>query len=384
MQKIIQFVKKEIVLCIALFLGLCGLLFCRPDLETIGKSIDLRVLSLLFCLMYVIQGFSSINLLDKLANKMLGLCKNTRQVFFVLTFLVFFLSMAVTNDVALLTFVPISLLICKKANLQNQDKSLAAKLIVLETIAANLGSCVTPMGNPQNLYLFNFYEMSNGEFFTTTLKIGLPSIFICGFLAWFFTKKSFPIVSTYFPTKEKPPVLKIIVFSVLLICCLLSVFRIIDYKSVLWIVLLLGLITAPKIFLKVDYSLLFTFLGFFLFTGSISSLENVSLIFSKLLETPFATYISALIASQVISNVPAALLLSKFSANGDALLAGVNVAGLGTLIASLASVISFKLYKNFQSENPDFAPKEGGYFKIFTFWNVLLLVVLGIFVYLIL
>ena len=110
----------------------------------------------------------------------------------------------------------------------------------------------------------------------------------------------------------------------------------------------------------------------------------ISLIFSKLLETPFANYISALIASQVISNVPAALLLSKFSANGDALLAGVNVAGLGTLIASLASVISFKLYKNFQSENPDFASKDAGYFKIFTFWNVLLLVVLGIFVYLIL
>ena len=123
MQKIIQFVKKEIVLCIALFLGLVSLLICRPSGEIIAKSIDLRVLSLLFCLMYVIQGFASINLLDKLANKMLGLCKNTRQMFFVLTFLVFFLSMAVTNDVALLTFVPISLLICKKANLQNQDKS---------------------------------------------------------------------------------------------------------------------------------------------------------------------------------------------------------------------------------------------------------------------
>lgn len=384
MQRIIQFVKKEIVLCIALFLGLVSLLICRPSGEIIAKSIDLRVLSLLFCLMYVIQGFASINLLDKLANKMLGLCKNTRQMFFVLTFLVFFLSMAVTNDVALLTFVPISLLICKKANLQNQDKSLAAKLIVLETIAANLGSCVTPMGNPQNLYLFNFYEMSNGDFFATTLKIGIPSFFICGLLAWFFTKKSFPILSTYFPAKEKPPVLKIIVFSVLLICCLLSVFRIIDYKSVLWIVLLLGLITAPRIFLKVDYSLLFTFLGFFLFTGSISSMEKISLLFSKLLETPFATYLSALVSSQIISNVPAALLLSKFTENGNALLAGVNVAGLGTLIASLASVISFKLYKNFQSENPEFVSKESGYFRIFTIWNVLLLVILGIFVYFIL
>ena len=99
MQRIFQFIKKEIVLCIALFLGFLGILVCRPDFATIKSSIDFRVLSLLFCLMYVIQGFSSINLLDKLAGKMLALCKNTREMFFVLTFLVFFLSMAVTNDV---------------------------------------------------------------------------------------------------------------------------------------------------------------------------------------------------------------------------------------------------------------------------------------------
>ena len=185
--------------------------------------------------------------------------------------------MLIANDMALLTFLPLGCFVLKTTG----KKKYMAFTFIMQNIAANLGGMLTPFGNPQNLYLFNFYEMSNGEFFTTTLKIGLPSIFICGFLAWFFTKKSFPIVSTYFPTKEKPAVLKIIVFSVLLICCLLSVFRIIDYKSVLWIVLLLGLITAPKIFLKVDYSLLFTFLGFFLFTGSISSLENVSLIFSK-------------------------------------------------------------------------------------------------------
>lgn len=384
MQKIFQFIKKEIVLCIALILGFLGILVCRPSLEVVTNSIDFRVLSLLFCLMYVIQGFSSINLLDKLAGKMLALCKNTRQMFFVLTFLVFFVSMAVTNDVALLTFVPISLIICKKVNLQNQDKSLAAKLIVLETLAANLGSCVTPMGNPQNLYLFNFYQMETWDFFATTIKIGLPSLFLCGFLAWFFTRKPISIVSSYFPTEEKKPVLKIIVFSFLLILCLLSVFRILDYKTLLWIVLLLGLVTSPKTFFKVDYSLLFTFVGFFLFTGSIASMENLSSILSKLLENPLSTYLSGLISSQVISNVPAALLLSNFTSNGKELLAAVNVAGLGTLIASLASVISYKLYKNFESENPDFAPKKGGYFKIFTLWNGILLLILGIFVYLIL
>ena len=381
MQRIFQFIKKEIVLCIALFLGFLGILVCRPDFDTIKSSIDFRVLSLLFCLMYVIQGFSSINLLDKLAGKMLALCKNTREMFFVLTFLVFFLSMAVTNDVALLTFVPISLIICKKINLHTQDKSLTIKLIVLETLAANLGSCVTPMGNPQNLYLYNYYQMGSGEFFATTLKIGIPSLFICGFLAWFFTRKPIAISSNYFPKEEKPHKLKLSVFFLLLILCLLSVFRILDYKSLLWIVLLLGLVTSPRTFLKVDFSLLFTFVGFFLFTGSISSIENLSSFFSKLLETPLATYLAGLLSSQVISNVPAALLLSNFTSHGSVLLASVNVAGLGTLIASLASVISFKLYKNFEAENPDFAPKKGGYFTTFSIWNFSLLLILGVVVY---
>ena len=378
MKKILLFLKKEIVLCLALILGCFGVLICRPSFEIIKESVDFRVLSLLFCLMYVIQGFSSINILDKLATKMSALCKNTRELFFVLTYLVFFLSMAVTNDVALLTFVPISLIICKKVNLQNYDKSLVAKLVVLETIAANLGSCVTPMGNPQNLYLYNFYNMETGTFFATTLKIGVPSFFICGFLAWLFTRKPISISSTYFPTEEKQKTLKICVFSLL---CLLSVFRFLDYKTLLWIVLLLGLITSPRTFLKVDYSLLFTFVGFFLFTGSISSIEKLSLVFSGMLESPFVTYLAGLFSSQIISNVPAALLLSNFTQNAKELLASVNVAGLGTLIASLASVISYKLYKNFVSENPDFVSKDGGYFKTFTFWNFSLLLLLAFVVY---
>ena len=381
MQKIFQFVKKEIVLCIALILGFLGILICRPDFDTIKSSIDFRVLSLLFCLMYVIQGFSSINLLDRLAGKMLAMCKNTREMFFVLTFLVFFLSMAVTNDVALLTFVPISLIICKKINLHTQDKSLTIKLIVLETLAANLGSCVTPMGNPQNLYLFNFYQMETGGFFATTIKIGLPSLFLCGFLAGFFTRKPISICSNYFPTEEKPQKLKVSLFFLLLILCLLSVFRILDYKILLVIVLVLGLLISPKTFFKVDYSLLFTFLGFFLFTGSISSVEKLSNVFSNLLESSLSTYLAGLLSSQVISNVPAALLLSNFTSHGSVLLASVNVAGLGTLIASLASVISFKLYKNFEAENPEFLPARGGYFITFSIWNFSLLLILGVVVY---
>jgi hypothetical protein len=154
-----------------------------------------------------------------------------------------------------------------------------------------------------------------------------------------------------------------------------------DYKILLVIVLVLGLLISPKTFFKVDYSLLFTFLGFFLFTGSISSVEKLSNVFSNLLESSLSTYLAGLLSSQVISNVPAALLLSNFTSHGSVLLASVNVAGLGTLIASLASVISFKLYKNFEAENPEFLPARGGYFITFSIWNFSLLLILGVVVY---
>ncbi|MBQ5779301.1 MAG: hypothetical protein IIW13_04850 [Paludibacteraceae bacterium] len=378
MKKFVAFIRKEIVLCVAIFLAIAGIVACRPNSEHIKNSIDLRVITLLFCLMYVIQGFSAVNILDKLAGKMLSVCKTTRQMVFTLTYLVFFISMIVTNDVALITFVPISLIICKKINLQNTNPGLPAKIIVLETIAANLGSCITPMGNPQNLFLFNFYEMESGEFFETTLKIGIPSFFICGLLAFLITRKGETITAKY---EEKPITahpIKLILLTILLVLSLLSVFRILEYRLLFAIVMIIGVMIEPKVFLRVDYALLFTFVGFFLFTGSVSSMEAVSVLFEQLLKTPPATYLAGLTLSQLISNVPAALLLSSFTENSTELLAAVNVAGLGTLIASLASVISYKLFKSFQEET---ASSPQSYFATFTKWNFMLLPILAIIVY---
>lgn len=378
MKKLVAFIRKEIVLCVAIVLAIAGIVACRPNSEHIKNSIDLRVITLLFCLMYVIQGFSAVNILDKLAGKMLSVCKTTRQMVFALTYLVFFISMIVTNDVALITFVPISLIICKKINLQNTNPGLPAKITVLETIAANLGSCITPMGNPQNLFLFNFYEMESGEFFETTLKIGIPSFFICGLLAFLITRKGETITAKYEEKSITAHPIKLILLTILLVLSLLSVFRILEYRLLFAIVMIIGVMIEPKVFLRVDYALLFTFLGFFLFTGSVSSMEAVSVLFEQLLKTPPATYLAGLTLSQLISNVPAALLLSGFTENSTELLAAVNVAGLGTLIASLASVISYKLFKSFQEEA---APSPQSYFATFTKWNFMLLPILAIIVY---
>ena len=180
---IIKFIKREPVLFAALLLAVVAVAAVRPAPSLCVQAIDFRTIAILFSLMIVIKAFQSQNYLDFIAAKLLRLCKTRRSLYFLLTYLVFFSSMFVTNDVALLTFVPISLLIFKRIGLPSM------KLVVLETLAANLGSCITPMGNPQNLYLFSYYGFSAVEFFALTAKIAVPSLFILAVMILFLTRK---------------------------------------------------------------------------------------------------------------------------------------------------------------------------------------------------
>ena len=178
-----NFIKKEPVLFAALLLAVAAVCLIRPGLELCIKAIDFRTLAILFSLMIVIKAFQSQNFLDFIAARLLRLCKTRRALYFLLTYLVFFSSMLVTNDVALLTFVPITLLIFRRIELP------ALHIVVLETLAANLGSCITPMGNPQNLYLFSYYGFSALEFFALTAKIALPSLVILALIIVFLTRR---------------------------------------------------------------------------------------------------------------------------------------------------------------------------------------------------
>lgn len=387
MKKVTAFLKKEPVLCAALLLAILAVVFVRPSASQITGAIDFRVLSLLFSLMAIIQAFRSVNILDSFAAFVLKTCHTIRSLFLALTALVFFSSMAVTNDVALLTFVPISLITCRKARLSEKQIVL---LIVIETLAANLGSCITPMGNPQNLFLFSYYNMDGGQFFLETLKIGIPSLILLTALILVLTRHTVRLsTGTASPVSPVRSLWRTIVYTLTLILILLSVFRVLDYKISLAVTVLVLAACNWRLFAKVDYSLLLTFTGFFIFTGTISAVPAVSEALSALLKTPLSSYITAIAASQVISNVPAALLLSGFTGNAEALLLGVNVGGLGTLIASLASVISFKLYaadkERIAAGTPaDTKAAAGGvsYFAVFSLMNVCFLAVLGVFVWL--
>ena len=365
-----NFIKREPVLFAAIILALAAVCIVRPALELCLQAIDFRTLAVLFSLMIVIKAFQSQNFLDFIAARLLRLCKSQRSLYFLMTYLVFFSSMFVTNDVALLTFVPISLLIFKRINLP------ALHIVVLETLAANLGSCITPMGNPQNLYLFSYYGFSALDFFALTAKIALPSLFILAVIILFLTRKKNVFAGNVLQTQSAQLKLDFRTFFYIadFILCLLAVFHVVNYLIMLGVTVLVMLVCNWRLFKKVDYSLLLTFVGFFIFTKTLSTIPAFSDFIKSVLSTPLKTYITGIAASQVISNVPAALLLSGFTENGAMLLLAVNVGGLGTLIASMASVISFKLYS---AENHD------NYFAVFTAYNVVLLLVLGFIVYLI-
>ena len=277
-----NFIKREPVLFAAILLALIAVALVRPAPSLCLQAIDFRTIAILFSLMIVIKAFQSQNFLDFIAAKLLRLCKSRRSLYFLLTYLVFFSSMFVTNDVALLTFVPITLVIFKRTGLS------ALKIIVLETLAANLGSCITPMGNPQNLYLFSYYGFSALEFFALTAKIALPSLFILAVMILFVTRPQLADHGAH----EEPHLLegnvlqnqltfikinfRTIFYAADFIICLLTVFHVINYLFMLIFTIIAMLICNFRLFKKVDYSLLLTFAGFFIFTKTLSTVQEFS------------------------------------------------------------------------------------------------------------
>ena len=346
----IEFMKKECVLVISLLLALGSCFIATPKLS----YIDFKVLILLFNLMIVVAAFNELNVLDSIAVNLLKKCKSYTSLSLALVFMTFISAMIVTNDVALLTFVPLSIVVSKKANLD------VLKIVTFQTLAANLGSSFTPMGNPQNLFMYSFYNLVPTDFF----KITAPVLILSTILLLVLIIKDKKInLSVNLDKVEMGNKNHIIIFSILFIIILLSVFHIIDYKITFLLTIIIVVLLNNKLFNKVDYSLLITFIGFFIFVGNISTLDSVKTFMESMLNSGKSTFISSIISSQLISNVPATMLLSGFTNYFKELILGVNIGGMGTLIASLASVISYKIYTS------EFNNKNNEYLKVFTFYN---------------
>ena len=366
-RKIVNFAKKETVLFAAVLLAFGSMVCVPPDMQYLSY-IDYRVLALLFCLMTVMEGFKSTGFFAAVAGKLLEKVKTFRQLYLVLVFLCFFTSMWITNDVALLTFVPFTVLVLRMTGLEQE----MIPVIVLQTIAANLGSMTTPVGNPQNLYLYSISGMGIGAF----LQIMGPLTLISAGLIFLICliHKDFPIRQGMLG-KEIVGVRKAgenQVLAVLFFISLLSVFRILSWQLLLLIVLVscIGIKAFCKekyLPLEADFGLLLTFVAFFIFIGNMGRICAVKEVLSQVLNG--RELLISFLCSQMISNVPAAILLSGFTQEYRGLLQGVNIGGLGTLIASLASLISYKFFAA-ESEQTPAAGTRGRYMLTFTIWNV--------------
>ena len=358
----IAYLKKEKVLTISLVLAVLSMFLTPPD-AGYADYVDVRVLALLFCLMLLVKGFQDIGLFDVLIARVFSGVHSSRRLCRMLILLCFFTSMLITNDVALITFVPFALM---ALGLCGQQK-LAIRVVVLQTIAANLGSMATPVGNPQNLYLFSASGMGAGEFFAVMLPLSALSLALLLAATLLLPAEDIRLDVSW--AELSLPRRELLVYGALFALNLLVVLRVLTWPLALVItaggVLLLG---KKELFRQVDYALLLTFVGFFVFVGNLGRLEAVSAWLSSAL-VGREILLSALL-SQALSNVPAAILLSGFTDNFPGLLVGTNVGGLGTLIASMASLISYKLY----AARPE--AQTGKYMLTFTLYNVAGLAVL--------
>lgn len=367
---IVTFFKKETVLCIAAVLAVISAFLVPPSKEYIDY-IDFRVLALLFCLMLVVSGLQNIGVFDSLAQRLLKKVKNTRQLILLLTALCFLSAMFITNDVALITFVPFTIMILSMAG----QEALLIPSVALQTIAANMGSMLTPIGNPQNLYLYSYFELSIGTFLLYMLPLTLVAALLLIFSIYLMKNQPLSTLpeSLPDPTPETVipqviPKVKLTAYLILFAVCIACVIRVLSWPVMLAILVVAVLFLDIKSFLKADYLLLLTFVCFFVFIGNVKQLPAVTELLRSLIEK--RELLMGILSSQIISNVPAAILLSGFTTDARALLYGIDLGGLGTLIASLASVISFKLYGNSKGAS------KGAYLKTFTIYNLVFLLIL--------
>lgn len=367
MDKLRAFIKREPVLIISVLAAAVSCIFVLPDAGYIDY-IDFRTLALLYSLMVVVAGLRGAGVFTALANTLCSRAKGPRSIGVILVCLSFFSSMLITNDVALLTFVPFAVVVLGMAG-RTRDM---IRIVVLQTVAANLGSMLTPVGNPQNLYLYSYYNIPFTEFISATFPVWLLSLLLL--IACCFSLPKAEIGEIRGGKTEldyKSLWLNLALFAV----CLLTVMRVLEWYLMLAAVVLVLLIFDRKLLLKADFMLLLTFVAFFIFAGNLARIEAVDTLLRQIMSG--REYITALLSSQVISNVPAALLLSGFTDNAKALLLGVDIGGLGTPIASLASLISLKLYSKTEGAN------TGRFLLEFTVLNVILLIILSLFQYVI-
>ena len=335
MKSFVEFVRAQPVLVISFAAALLTMIAVPPDMKYVDYC-NFGVLAELFGLMIAVAGLRSAGIFETLTGFLLKKAGNVRRLSLIFITVCFFTSMVITNDVALITFVPLTILAFAKTG----DEKSRIMTIVLETAAANLGSMMTPFGNPQNLFIYDKYGLTAGQFIQTMLPVGTVCLVILLLLS--LAIPAVPCTAEH-EHHRKISGKRVTVYLLLFAVCIITVFKLLPFWVCAAAAILTALVFDRGLLLKADYALLTTFVCFFVFVGNISRIDAVYSFFSGILAGR-EILVSSLL-SQVISNVPAAVMLSGFTANGTALLVGVNIGGLGTPIASMASLISLQLYR---------------------------------------
>lgn len=363
MEKFIKIARRNTVLIIAFLAAVITSFLIPPDDRYIGYF-DFKTLTCLFCVLAVVCALKNINFFYILACRIVKSFKNARMCVIVLVWVTFIGSMLIANDMALLTFLPLGYFVLHTTG---KEKYMAFTFI-MQNIAANLGGMLTPFGNPQNLYLYSKFNIPIDEFTMIMLPPFLLSIALITACCFIFVKAE-PM--TFSDDKVKLNIPRAVIYLILFAFSLIIVFRIIPYYIGLVVVPAALLIADRKALKMVDYGLLLTFVCFFIFAGNMARIDAVREGFSYLLRQN--TLIFSILSCQVISNVPSAILLSQFTGDYHSLLLGVNIGGVGTLIASLASLITLRQY------NAYYPQKTAAYIGKFTAFNFGFLIILSAF-----
>ena len=361
--RVIPWLRKNTVLCIALVLAAATSCAVPPDAAYAGYF-DWKTLSCLFTMLAVVCALKNIHFFTVLAQKIVTCTGNLRAAVLALVTVTFLGSMLIANDMALLTFLPLGYFVLSSTGTERY----MAPVFILQNIAANLGGMLTPFGNPQNLYLYSYFQIPTGEFMTIMLPCFLAAIVLITVCCLFLPKTKIALTSVH---DDRLNPARTALYLVLFALSIITVFRVIPYWAGLIIIPAVLLFADRRALCMVDYPLLLTFFCFFIFSGNLSRIPQVSALLSKLMaQNPLV--VSAL-SCQVISNVPSAILLSHFTGDYRSLLLGVNIGGTGTVIASLASLITFREYS---AHNPG---KPGRYLLLFSAYNFSFLLILLLF-----
>ena len=359
-EKIFNFIKSEVVLCVAIVFAIITCFFVPVDKEYLGYF-DYKTLACLFCMLAVVAGLKSTNVFELISRKLIGIFHTRRGVIYSLVFGTFFFDMIVANDMSLITFLPLTYIVLHSTK---NDKYLAFTFI-MQTIAANMGGMITPYGNPQNLYLYSYYNIPTSEFFGILLLQAITVAVLLYICCAFIKNEKLKLRRNSKIIINKS---KLYMYAVLFILVILTIFRVIPYVLTSAIVIITMLVADRKRFRQVDYALLATFFVFFVFSGNIARISAIKEMISSIVTKN--TLLAGIVSCQFISNVPTAIFLSKFTMNYRELLISVNIGSLGILISSLASLITLKEFLKHQPKN------FWKYLGMFTIFNTMFLIVL--------